>query len=209
MRGQRGFTLLEAMMAAGMSAAILVILYVAIGEGTDISRDVTKQQDAIRSVNNTLLKFSQDVRSAVYFYAGVTTGEDDEQILDDTPLPREITFAVGNSLGDYSWIKYELVTGILTGDTYLVRLSDLEDPTKLNLSYIAQDVADLEFRCYDKDMAETDRLTETVAIEMVIVIDSGVATREEKIFCRLRNENLGLRVPPWNFEEERDAQIIK
>jgi hypothetical protein len=77
------------------------------------------------------------------------------------------------------------------------------------MSYIAHDVAELDFLYYDENNVETNNLLEVAAVEMVIVVDSGVAVREEKIYCGLRNKNLGLLVPPWDFDSERDSQILK
>jgi hypothetical protein len=199
------------MIAASLSAMILVVLYYALGEGADISRDVAKQHDADRSLNNVLLRFGEDIRAAQYFYAGTesASGEGGTEVLDTTPKPQEITFAVTRNDGALAWIKYELITGILTGDTYLIRLSDLEDPTELSLSYVAQDVADLDFIYYNYEWAVTSDLTEAHAVGMSIVIDTGVATRERTFYFKLRNRNRGLMAPPYDFDSERDAQVLK
>ena len=188
---------------------ILVTLFYAVGEGTDISRDIAKVQDVERSLNNALLCFGDDILTAKYFYAGTESTGTGGDTLDSTPKLREITFAVTRSDGSTAWVKYELLTGILTGDTYLIRLSDLVDPAELRLAYVAHDVANLEFIYYDSDDAETDNLEEVSAIEMIIVINAGLVSKERKHFFQLRNENLGLLVPPWDFDEERDSQILK
>jgi hypothetical protein len=206
---QRGFTLLEAAVASSLAALILIALYVALGEGMDISRDVAKQQDTDRSLNNILLRFGEDIRSAQYFYAGTVSTVDGGTTLDPTPKPREITFAVSRNDGSLAWLKYELIPGIFTGDTYLIRLSDLEDPTLLSLTYVAHDVADLDFYYYDTAGVETSDLTEAVAVELVIVIDSGVAVKRRDFYFKLRNQNKGLMAPPWDFDSERDSQILK
>jgi len=208
-RAQGGFTLLEAAIAAGLSAMILATLFYAVGEGTDISRDVAKVQDVERCLNNALLCFGDDILTAKYFYAGTESTGTGGETLDSTPKLREITFSITRSDGSIAWVKYELVTGMLTGDTYLIRLSDLVDPEELRLAYIAHDVANLEFLYYDSDGAETDNLELVSAIEMIIVIDAGLVSKERKHFFQLRNENLGLLVPPWDFDEERDSQILK
>jgi type II secretory pathway pseudopilin PulG len=208
-KAQGGFTLLEAIIASGLSALILVTLYIALGQGVDVARDVVRQQDADRSINNTLIRFSEDIASAVYFWGGTTTDENGDTILDSTPNPREVTFVIRRTDKSLAWVKYELVPGILTDDTYLVRLSDYEDPTEMRLSYIAQNVANLLLVYYDEDGYETDDLTEVSAVEMVLIIDTGIATKQGEIFVRLRNENQGLMIPFYDFESERDSQILK
>lgn len=208
-RSQSGFTLIEAAIAAGLSALILMTLFYAVGEGTDISHDIAQVQDVERSLNNALLCFGDDILTAKYFYAGTESTSTGGETLDSTPKLREITFAITRSDGSIAWVKYELIPGVLTGDIYLVRLSDLVDPEELRLAYIAHDVANLEFIYYDSDGAETDDLELVSAIEMIIVIDAGVVSKERKHFFQLRNENLGLLVPPWDFGEELDAQILK
>lgn len=208
-KNQGGFTLLEATIAAGLSALVLVTLYVALGQGADVSRDVVKQQDMTRSLNNALIRFSDDMRSAVYFWAGTTTNDDNEEVLDPTPKPRQVTFVIPRTDKSLAWIKYELVTGVRTGDTYLIRLSDYEDPTQLELTYVAHDVANMLFIYYDAGKVETDDLREVAAVEMLLTIDTGVASKEQNYFVKLRNPNRGLLIPSYDFESERDSQLFK
>jgi prepilin-type N-terminal cleavage/methylation domain-containing protein len=207
--GQKGFTLLETVVAVGIGAFVLVTLYVAFAQGVDISRDVIMQQDADRSLNNASVRFGDDMRGAVYFWSGVTTDENDAEVLDKNTLPREVTFVILRSDHTTAWVKYELAEGILTDDTYLVRLSDYETPGQLALTYVAQNVANLLFIYYDADGRETADLTQVAAVDMVLTIDTGVATKERNIYVKLRNENLGLMIPSYDFESERDAQLIK
>jgi len=206
---QGGFTLLEASIAAGLSAVILVTLYYAVGEGTDISRDVTSMQDVNRSLNNALIRFGEDIRSVRYFYAGTDSTPGGPDVLDKTPNSREITFAVTRNDGTLAWIKYESMTSALTEDTYLIRLSDFEDPTEVNLSYVSHDVASLKFVYYDEDGVETTNLEEVTAVEMMLVIDAGAVSEERTNFYKLRNKNIEVMAPPWEFDDERDALIIK
>ena len=209
LKRQGGFTLLEASIAAGLSAVILVTLYYAVGEGTDISRDVTSMQDVNRSLNNALIRFGEDIRSARYFYAGTDSTPGGPDVLDKTPNSREITFAVTRNDGTLAWIKYESMTSALTEDTYLIRLSDFEDPTEVNLSYVSHDVASLKFVYYDEDGVETTNLEEVTAVEMMLVIDAGEVSKERTSFFRLRNKNIEVMASPWEFDDERDALIIK
>jgi len=207
--GQKGFTLIEAVAAASLGALVLITLYIALGEGVDISRDVIMQQDADRSLNNAIIRFGDDMRGAVYFWSGVTTDENGDEVLDKNPLPREVTFVILRSDHTSAWVKYELAPGILTDDTYLIRLSDYETPGQLGLTYVAQNVANLLFIYYDAEGNQTADLTQVAAVEMVLTIDTGVATKERNIYVKLRNENLGLIIPSYDFESERDAQLIK
>lgn len=209
LKKQGGFTLLEASIAAGLSAVILVTLYYAVGEGTDISRDVTSIQDANRSLNNALIRFGEDIRSARYFYAGTDSTPGGPDVLDMTPNSREVTFAITRNDGTLAWIKYESMTSVLTEDTYLIRLSDFEDPLEVNMAYISHDIADLKFMYYDMDGLETANLEEVAAIEMMLVIDAGSVSKERTNFFKLRNKNIEVMAPPYDFDEERDGLIVK
>ena len=206
---QRGFTLIEALMATALSTLILISLYTAVMEGSDISRDIAMTQDADRSLNNSLIRFSEDMRGARYFYNGTESDGDGGTRLNETPNPREVIFSIMRTDGTQAWVKYELYFGSLTGDTYLVRLSDYETPGDARLSYISHDVAAINFNYFNEDGFLTDDLTEVAAIEMALTIDTGVVAKEQDVFVSLRNENQGLDIPDIDFESARDSQIIK
>ncbi len=206
---QGGFTLIEAVVTAGLTALVVFTLYVGLSEGAEVSRDVIKQQDLNRSLNNALIRFSDDMQGAVHFWSGTTVNDDNEEVLDTAPHPRDITFAIQRTDKSLAWIKYELVTGVFSGDTYLIRLSDYEDPADLALTYVAQDVANILFVYYDSDGLETDDLTKVAGVKMAIIIDTGIGSSERSIFVKLRNENLGLMIPGYDFESERDSQLYK
>jgi prepilin-type N-terminal cleavage/methylation domain-containing protein len=208
-KGMKGFTLIEAVVASAIGAAVLVGLYMAMGEGIDISREVLNRGDVNRSLNNAILRFSDDIQSASYFWAGVTTSDEGGEVLDTNPLPREVTFVVVRSDHTLAWIKYELVTGIFSEDTYLIRLSDLEDPGNLRLTYVAQNVANMVLKYYDANGDETDDLRDVAAVKMILTIDTGIVSLQREIYVKLRNENKGLMIPSYDFESERDAQLYK
>lgn len=198
---QKGFTLIEGLLVVGLTTMIAVGIVAVFLEGIDTLHIITDNQSVEFGHQRALTLFLDDIHSATWFYNGT------QKLSDGTDVPREtstsfsLTFGYPGSDDDEIWIRYHIMFGTFTAETYLIRTVLTASGYDQGTSIVATGVSNIEFNYFGDDGGFTERLDQIRKVQMVLSINIGGTTVLREYEASLRNQNQGIRTPPGDFDE--------
>jgi len=215
-RSERGFTLFETLLVVALTTMIGVGIVAALFEGMDTLQTVTDTQNVEFAQQRIMTAYMDDIKNATWFYNGTTHDEAGNVIPGTYPNASELILGYEGPEGNEVWIRYKSKPGIfedtrpeIETETYLRRTVINEGPPGDGSSYLAVGIANLAFEYYDADGLFASDLTEVKRIVMTVSITSGGSVLERSYEGVLRNENLGVRTPPGDFNEIESDFAVK
>jgi type II secretory pathway pseudopilin PulG len=206
---ERGFTLIEIILVAGLTTLISIGVVAGLIEGLDALNDITDQQSVEYGHQRTMQLFDSDVQAATWFCNTESTVHDEggNVILRDATEPFTLTMGHPGEDGVEEWVQYTVRPGIMTGQDYLLRVK-ANNAGSDGLSILTSGVARLSFNYYDSDGNITDTLSKVDRIAMLLSLSIGGTTIERQFFATMRSPNLGVTSPPVDFNDVISKNFI-
>jgi type II secretory pathway pseudopilin PulG len=199
---ERGFTLIEIILVAGLTTLISVGVVAGLVEGLNALNDITDQQSVEFGHQRAMQLFTSDVQAATWFCNTESTTHDESGtvILRDATEPYTLTMGHPGEDNVEEWVQYTVRPGIMTGQDYLLRVKATDVGTD-GMSIMSTGIAKCTFEYYDSDGNITDTLSKVDRITMILSVSIGGTTEEKQYFAKMRTPNLGVKSPPVDFND--------
>jgi len=199
---ERGFTLVEAVIVAGLTTLITVGVVAGLIEGLDALHEMTDQQSVEFGHQRTMQSFMADAQAATWFSNTLSTVHDESGALvsRDATEPFSLVLGYPGPDDEEIWVRYGVTSGTASTDSYLVRAM-CTSTGRDGITILTPGVARLEFNYYDSDGNITDTLSKVSRISMVLSLTVGGATEQREYFVAMRNPNMGVQIPPADFND--------
>ena len=204
-KSEKGFTLLESMIAVGLTTLVSIGLIVGLLEGMEVLTQVTDNMSVDHGHQRIMSRFMDDIHQAVWFNNGEVHNDSGALVLNETASIDHLDFGYPTSDGEEVWVRYGLHRSPFSGEIYLMRTVLSTSGLDQGATYLATGVSNLVFDYFNESGISTSNIPEIRSVQMTISLNAGGATIRRLYEASLRNENKGVKIVPGDFQDILDT----